>query len=134
MSLSGCKRGDRSQRKYENRMNTGVFLVPLMICGLLGFMLAVGIVFSYLWLMHLDAEARRCPECLKKGSGGILDTELIDSRSYIDSSVTGNLYRKYKNRLQPVRIEENKYKVHYECEHCGHQWTGVAVEKEYDSS
>lgn len=115
-------------------MDSSVFLVPLMICGLLGFMLAVGIFFSYLWLMHLDAEARRCPKCLKKGSGGILETELIDSRSYIDSSVTGNLSRKYRNRLRPVRIEENKYKVHYECEHCGHQWTGVAVEKEYDSS
>ena len=115
-------------------MNTGVFLVPLMICGLLGFMLAVGIVFSYLWLMHLDAEARKCPECLKKGSGGILETELIDSRSYIDSTVTGNLSRKYKNRLQLVRVEEKKYKVHYKCEHCGNQWTGVAVEKEYNSS
>lgn len=97
-------------------------------------MLVVSTVFSYLWLRYIDAEARKCPQCQTKGAGEVLEYELVDSRSYVDSAAVQKMPRKFRRRAKPVQVEEKKYKVDYKCNQCGHEWTDFATEKENISS
>ena len=115
-------------------MDQGIIFIPLLICGMLGIMMAVATGFTYLWLRHVEGEATRCPQCQSKGAGEVLDYELIEARSYIESGVTRWLPRRHRRRAHPVQVEEIKYKVNYRCSQCGHEWMGVAMEEERSSS
>jgi DNA-directed RNA polymerase subunit RPC12/RpoP len=111
-------------------MDQGLIFVPLLICGMLGIMMAVATGFSYLWLRHVEAEAKRCPHCQSKGAGDVLEYEMIEEHTYIETDAKGWLPRRHRRRAKPVRVEKKKYKVDYRCSQCGHEWTGVAMEEE----
>ncbi len=88
-----------------------------IICLLFSVIILVGIGFSYLWLKILDKQARKCPNCQRKGAGNVTESEVIASNHYMD----------YKR--QPARrVAEKTYQDHYECEYCGHTWTKTATE------
>jgi DNA-directed RNA polymerase subunit RPC12/RpoP len=111
-------------------MDINIFLLLLLVCGALGIVLVVTIVFSYLWLRYVDAEVRKCPQCQSKGAAEVLEYELVDSRNYVDSAAAQKLPRKFRRRVKPIRVEEKKYQVDYKCKHCGHEWTDFATDKE----
>ncbi len=99
-------------------MDIGAFLYPsLLICLLFGVILAVGIGFSYLWLVILHKQMSKCPQCKRKGGGDIVASEVISSQNHMD----------YK-RNPPARVTVKTLEDHYECQHCGHQWTRTAQE------
>jgi predicted RNA-binding Zn-ribbon protein involved in translation (DUF1610 family) len=111
-------------------MDISLIALPLLICGTLVVLLAVTSVSSYVLLRYADAVARKCPHCQKKGGGEVVEYELIDSRTYIDTTATQKLPRKFRERAKPVQVEEKKYKVDYKCNKCGHEWTDIATDKE----
>lgn len=86
-----------------------LFYLMLVLCGLvIAFLAAV----VFITIKVLDRRLRRCPECDRTGTGFIADTETFESNSHID-------YR----QNNPMRTKEFRRVDHYECEHCGHQWT-----------
>ncbi len=107
-----------------------VFYPLLLVCALFGVILVVGIGFSYLWLLALDALARTCPQCRKRGAGNVTASEVVDSRSFITWSQSRSLSGSRTGRPRQVRVTEKSYEDHYECRHCGHQWTKTAKETE----
>ena len=99
-------------------------LVPsLMICGLFGVMLVVGIGFSYLWLVRLNKEATKCPECGKRGAGELVESKVIDSKAHTERRTHSSIFRQ---DARPVRVTEETCEDHYECQYCGRRWTKTA--------
>jgi ribosomal protein L37AE/L43A len=99
-------------------------LVPSsVICGLFGVMLVVGIGFSYLWLVRLNKEATKCPECGKRGAGELVESKVIDSKAHWEWRRHISIFRQDVRRVQ---VTEETYEDHYECQYCGHQWTKTA--------
>jgi hypothetical protein len=115
-------------------MDISIFMLPLLLCGALGILFVVSTVFSYFWLRYVDAESRKCPQCQTKGAGEVLEYEVVDSKSYVDSAAAQKIPRRFRRRVKPIRVEEKKYKVDYKCNQCGHEWTDFATEKENISS
>jgi hypothetical protein len=111
-------------------MDISPITIPLLVCGALGIVLAVATVSSYLFLRFVDAVARKCPHCERKGGGEVVEYELIDSRTYVDTAATQKLPRKFRDKAKPVKVEEKKYEVDYKCKYCGHEWTDIATDKE----
>ena len=112
-------------------MNINEVLFPtLLVCGFLGIMILVGVVFSYIWLVYLDRRFRRCPQCGKSGSGNLVATEVLDSRSRIEWRNAGRFMEKGVDRRQQLRVTEQVHEDTFECEQCGHRWTQTITEKE----
>jgi len=118
----------------ENGRDINIFQLLLLLCVAIGTVLLVATGFSYLWLRYVDAEARKCPQCQTKGAAEVIEYELVDSRSYVDSAAAQKMPRRFRRRAKPVKVEEKKYKVDYKCNQCGHEWTDFATEKENISS
>ena len=108
--------------------------LPLLICGTLVVLVAVASISSYVLLRYADSVARKCPVCERKGGGEVVESELIESRTYLDSAGTQSLPRKFRDRARPIKVEESKYKVDYKCKYCEHEWTDFATDKEQVSS
>ena len=88
-----------------------IFYPGLIICGLL---IVGGLVIfaTTSWLFKVtDGRLRRCPNCERKGAGYITHTDTIESNSHMD----------FKGRTA-VRVTNEAFEDHYECEHCGHTW------------
>ena len=81
----------------------------LLICGLVTAIILISVVLTVLFL---DRHLRACPECHRRGTGYIVDTETLESNTHID----------YRGG-QAARVTKEHLVDHYECEHCGHQWT-----------
>lgn len=86
----------------------------LLVCGLLSIMFLVALGSSFLWLRHVDARYRQCPECEQKGTGYVVETMLVDTKSHLD----------FKGRSR-TRVTVETHKDHYRCEQCGHMWTAT---------
>jgi hypothetical protein len=96
-----------------------VFFPSLIVCGISGLMLAVAIGCSYLWLVWLNKRETKCPECGRAGAGELVESKVIDSRSHLD-------WKKRSGPFQdtgPVRVTEETYEDHFECQYCGYRWT-----------
>lgn len=91
----------------------------LLICGLLALMLVVGTSATYLGLRVVGARFGTCPNCGRRGAGRIVENEVIDSRSHMD----------FKSRT-PKRVTVKTFEDHWQCQHCGHEWTKTARETE----
>ena len=121
-------------RFSENGKDISIFQLPLLLCAALAIVLVVSTAVSYLWLRYVDALARKCPQCQTKGAGEVLEYEVVDSKSYVDSAAAQKIPRRFRRRVKPITVEEKKYKVDYKCNQCGHEWTDFATEKENISS
>lgn len=105
-------------------MNWADIVFPsAIVCGLFGIILAVGVGFSYLWLVWLNKQATKCPECGKPGAGELVEGKLIDSRSHWERKTQGNIFHRDES---PVQVTKETYEDHFECQYCGHQWTRTA--------
>ena len=63
----------------------------LLVCGFFGIILLVGIGFTYLWLLWLNAAALKCPECGRRGAGELEESEVITRRSYTEWKEGSNI-------------------------------------------
>lgn len=90
----------------------GIFYPALLMCLLLGIMVAAILGSTLYWMRHVDNEYRKCPQCGKKGAGYVVHSEVIESKSYIDHKAW---------RRKQIKLE--KIEDHYECENCQHTWT-----------
>lgn len=100
-----------------------VLFPALVVCGSFGIIFLVGIVFSYLWLVWLDKEATKCPECGKRGAGELVESEMIHSRVSTEWRDTHGIFGRGASRRQLIQVTEETYEDHFECKYCGHQWT-----------
>ncbi len=98
----------------------------MLICGFFLIIIVVGVGFSYLWLVIMDKRLRACPNCKKPGGGQVIESEIVNSRSYSQWSDGHGLFR---NR-RFLRITEKTYEDEYRCDQCGHHWIRTAVETE----
>ena len=110
-------------------MDSGVFPLLLLICGILGFILAVGIGLSYLGLLVVEGEVKSCPECHKRGAGDIIKSEVIDTLRYTDSSGKWNQLLNPAKLRRQTQVTEKTHQDHYECRHCGYKWIKITKEK-----
>jgi len=105
-------------------MNWADVVFPsLIMCGLFAIILVVGIGSSYLWLTWLNKRATKCPECGKTGAGELVESKLIDSRSRLERKTHGSIFRQ---RARPIRVTEEVFEDHFECQYCGHRWVRTA--------
>lgn len=109
-----------------------ILFPTLLVCGFFGIIILVGIGFTYLWLLWLNAEATKCPECSRRGAGELVESQVLNSRSYTEWGDPRNLLSRTVSRRQQVRVTEKTIEDHFECKHCGHQWTKVAQEKKHN--
>jgi hypothetical protein len=101
------------------------FYPVLLVCGLVGLMLLVGVVASYLWLVALDAQGRKCPNCGKRAAGKHLSSEIMDTTSH----TTWTRPRAFGlSRPRLLEVTEKNYEDQYECRYCGHKWTKTGKE------
>ena len=99
----------------------------LLVCGLFSTILVVGIGFSYLWLVWLEKEATKCPECGKKGAGELVESDVI--HSYVHTEWRdASIFSRDRGQRQLIQVTEKTYEDHFKCEHCGHQWVKTAQE------
>lgn len=103
----------------------------LLVCGLFAFIILVGIGYTYLWLLWLNARATKCPECRRRGGGELVDREVIDSKSYTHWKDPPSIFGRDAIRRQRVRVTEKTYGDHLRCKHCGHEWIVVAQEMKH---
>ena len=95
----------------------------LIVCGLFAVMLVVGVGSSYLGLIWLNKQATKCPECGKIGAGELVESKLINSVSRVEQKTRSGIFRK---KSRPVRVAEETYEDHFECQYCGHRWMRTA--------
>ena len=99
-------------------MDLGAILYPsLLVCGLFGLMMAVGLGFSYLWLVMIHKQLSRCPECQRRGGGEIVETKVLAVQNHMDFK-----------RYPPARVTVKTLEDHYKCQYCGHVWTQTGQE------
>ena len=103
-----------------------VIFPSLIVCGIFAIMLAVGIGFSYVWLVWLNKRATTCPACGKTGAGELVESEVIDSSAHLEWKTHSS---RFLQNAGPVRVTEKTYEDHFKCRYCGHQWTETAQEK-----
>jgi transposase len=89
-----------------------LFYPGLLMCLLLGIMVAAIFVSVTFWMRQVDNEYRKCPQCGEKGAGYIARSDVIESKSYVDHKAW---------RRKQITLE--KIEDHYQCEKCGHTWT-----------
>ncbi len=106
-----------------------VFFPLMLVCGFFGIIILVGIVFSYLWLRWLNAQMTKCPECGRKGAGELVNTDVINAKSYTVWKDARNVLGWDASRRRRVRVTENTYEDSFRCQFCGHQWVMTAQEK-----
>lgn len=88
-----------------------VLFPALIICGFATVAILVAMVTTG-WLFRVtDARLRQCPNCGRKGTGYITQTDTVESKSHMDFSGRTSL-----------RITHEAFEDHYECEACGHTW------------
>ena len=97
-----------------------VLYPSFLVCGMFGVILLVGIGFSYLWLVWLNKQATKCPECAKKGAGELVESNVIDSRIRTERRTRIGLFRQDESMVQ---VKEEMYEDQFECQYCGHRWT-----------
>ncbi len=114
-------------------MNSGSLLPLFLVCGLFALILAVGIGCSYLWLVWLGKEATKCPKCGKRGAGELLESKVIDSKSYTEWERRLRILGGDADQRRLVQVTEQASEDHFECERCGHRWTRTAREKKRDA-
>ena len=84
----------------------------LALCGfLLVFFIILAITMG-LWFRYVDNEVRRCQECGRRGTGYIIQTEVIKSTSRLE-----------KKGFRNYRIREEHLVDTYQCSYCHHEWT-----------
>ena len=104
-------------------MNWVDILYPsLTLCGIFGLLLIVAIGCSYLWLVRVNKQAMKCPECGKIGAGELLESEVIESKSHLDWKTRSGT----SLEANPIRVTEEVYEDHFECRYCGHRWMKTA--------
>lgn len=108
-------------------MAADIFFPILLVCGFFGVLILFGILMSYVSLRWLHSEMTKCPECGRRGAGEFLDSEVVDSKTYIERGSATTRF--FGDAGKQVRITEQTYAEHYRCEHCGHEWTRSAQEK-----
>ena len=107
-----------------------VFVYPLgVICGLFGIFILAQVVITYAWLRWLNAKATRCPECGRKGAGELLDSDVIDSKEYVQWRNARSFFGWGAGKRQRIQVSDRTYEDRFECQYCGHQWTITAQEK-----
>ena len=105
-------------------MNWHDVLFPtLIVCGLFGLILLVGIGFSYLWLVWLNKQTAKCPECGKTRAGELIESKVISSRTHTEQKTVQGIFRQ---KVSLVQVTEETYEDHFECQYCGHRWTRTA--------
>jgi len=105
-----------------------ILFPTLLVLIFFGIIVLTGIVFSYLWLRWLHAEATKCPECGRRGGGELVESDVTASKTYTEWKEAQRLFGQYANR-QRIRVTEKTYEDQFECQHCGHQWTQTAQER-----
>jgi hypothetical protein len=108
-------------------MAADVFVPVLLVCGLFGLIILAGIGMSYVSLLWFNAQMTKCPACGRRGAGEFLDAQVVDSKSSIERRSTAFRFGGQADRR--VRVTEKTYEEHFRCEHCGHEWTRTAREK-----
>lgn len=110
-----------------------VLFPSLVVCGFLGTILVVGIGASYLWLVWLNKQTTTCPKCGKKGAGRLVESKVIDAKTHLEGAAglpSDEEWRTHTSGLhqdaKAVRIIEETYEDHFECQHCGYRWTREA--------
>lgn len=93
-------------------MSAREIIFPVMIiCGFATAAILVAMMTTG-WLFRVtDGRLRQCPNCKRKGAGYIFKTDTVESQSHMDFS-----------GRTPLRITNESFEDHYECEHCGHTW------------
>jgi hypothetical protein len=103
-----------------------IFYPVLIVCTMFGVILASGIGFTYLWLLAIDAKARTCPQCRKRGGGEVVESNDLEVRTY--TQVTRKPAIGGGGRPQLVRVTDTTYEDHYRCRRCGHRWVKTGEE------
>ncbi len=99
-------------------MDVAAMIYPtLLTCGLFAIILGVGIACSYVWLIFLDRQFRKCPHCQAKGTGYIIEREVLRTQNHMDYKPTS-----------PVRVTVKTIEDRYQCENCRHRWTKTVEE------
>lgn len=89
-----------------------IFYTGLLVCGFVVLIIVVISGSIFFWFRHVDNRYRQCPECGELGTGYVVDSEVVSSRSFID-------HKGWKRK----QINLETIKDTYECEHCKHTWT-----------
>lgn len=100
----------------------------LLVCGAFAVMILVAIISTYFLLLWYNAQATKCPECGRKGGGEVVDSNVIDSKTYTQWKDARTMFRRDPAR-RPVRVTEKTYEDHFVCKHCGHKWIKAAREE-----
>ena len=90
----------------------GLLYLSLMICGMFVIMLVISLAASSIWLRSVEGNLRQCPNCKKKGAGEIEEVDVLESETHMD----------FKG-VYPTRKTMERLLDHYQCTHCGHEWT-----------
>jgi hypothetical protein len=110
-------------------MSINTFFPLLLLCVSFAIILLMGIVFSYLWLRLYSALMTKCPECGKRNTGELIDTEIVDSKTYVEWDEGRKGFGQLVGQHRQVRVTENTVEDHFKCKHCGNEWTMTAQEK-----
>ena len=95
------------------------FFYPFFaLCGFLLIFVIILFVTMGLWYRYVDNNVRGCPECETRGSGYIINTEVLNSSSHVE-----------RKGLRRYRITEEHLVDTYQCSNCHHEWTRTLNQK-----
>jgi len=95
------------------------FFYPFL--ALCGFLLFAGITITItivLWFRHIDNSLRACPECGKKGTGHIIETDILNETTTFE-----------RRGFRTYRFKDEHLVDTYQCDNCGHEWTRTLKRK-----
>ena len=91
---------------------TDILYFGLVFLIILAFFAILWLIGGYLLAWDVDRKYRTCPNCKRKGTGFIIETE----SELISSQIN-------RDKLTPLRIQREKVTDQYQCEACQHTWT-----------
>jgi hypothetical protein len=107
-----------------------VFAPIVVICTIFALLVLFGIWVTYLGLREWDRRKRACPNCGRKGSGDVIESDVISTRSYVDTRQVGKAKLGRSTTWGAIRVTETQYEDLYQCSICGHRWTRESAEVE----
>ena len=110
-------------------MDPSIFIPSLIILILFGLVFVVGVGCIYLMLRYYEAEINKCPRCHKRRAATLVQTEVLNTRTYIDSSAVARMARGTGKWVKPDRILETTAEDHFTCRFCEHSWSQVIQER-----
>ncbi len=83
----------------------------LIVALIIGLMALFWIAGGYIMFFFIDRRLRACPNCKRKATGQIIESEAELISNAVD----------HKGK-RPLRVKVEKVTDHYQCEHCQHSW------------